>query len=225
MADESLREIELNGKQLVFLFMSATVVAVVIFLSGVMVGRGVPRPETVAAQAAADAPVGLVAVAPPTATFSGSEGPVAADEVITYPSYLESGVPPEERLAVEAVVEPEVALPVAAEVLAEEGPAPDAVDEASASGQLGPAAAVVPLQEPPGNGFVVQVAAVSRRPEAEAIAEDLSTKGYPAFVTTPGPGGPPVFRVRVGKYPERREAEFAAGRLEREEQFRPWITR
>src|SRR6187455_3435821 len=41
MSDESLREFQLNGKQLVFLFMASTIVAVVIFLCGVMVGRGV----------------------------------------------------------------------------------------------------------------------------------------------------------------------------------------
>ena len=38
--DEGFREIQLNGKQLVFLFMAATVVSVVIFLCGVLVGRG-----------------------------------------------------------------------------------------------------------------------------------------------------------------------------------------
>ena len=42
--DEGFREIQLNGKQLVFLFMAATVVSVVIFLCGVLVGRGV-RPD------------------------------------------------------------------------------------------------------------------------------------------------------------------------------------
>ena len=39
--DDGFREIQLNGKQLVFLFMAATVVSVVIFLCGVLVGRGV----------------------------------------------------------------------------------------------------------------------------------------------------------------------------------------
>ena len=42
--DEGFREIQLNGKQLIFLFMATTVVGVVIFLLGVLVGRGV-RPE------------------------------------------------------------------------------------------------------------------------------------------------------------------------------------
>ena len=39
--DDGFHDIQLNGKQLVFLFMSATVVSAVIFLCGVMVGRGV----------------------------------------------------------------------------------------------------------------------------------------------------------------------------------------
>ena len=37
--DDAFHEIQLNGKQLVFLFMVATVVSVVIFLCGVFVGR------------------------------------------------------------------------------------------------------------------------------------------------------------------------------------------
>ena len=77
------------------------------------------------------------------------------------------------------------------------------------------------LVEPPGTGFVVQVAAVRQRDEANAMARRLSAKGYPAFVTVAGPN----FRVRVGKYDDRGEAESVAGRLETEERFMPWITR
>ena len=39
--NDGFHEIQLNGKQLVFLFMAVTVVSVVIFLMGVLVGRGV----------------------------------------------------------------------------------------------------------------------------------------------------------------------------------------
>jgi cell division septation protein DedD len=70
----------------------------------------------------------------------------------------------------------------------------------------------------------VQVAAVKERGEADTIARRLGGKGYPAFVTT-APGGVQMFRVRVGKFPDRREAESVAGRLQKEEQFKPWITR
>jgi len=54
-ADEGFREIQLSGKQIVFLFMATTVVSVVIFLCGVLVGRGVQSQRAEQAEAAAQA--------------------------------------------------------------------------------------------------------------------------------------------------------------------------
>jgi cell division protein FtsN len=34
-----------------------------------------------------------------------------------------------------------------------------------------------------------------------------------------------VYRVRIGKFKTRREAETMAAKLQKEEQFNPWITR
>jgi len=51
MAEEEFHEIQLNGKQLVFLFMAGTVAAVVIFLCGLMVGRNLRSPRLEAAAA------------------------------------------------------------------------------------------------------------------------------------------------------------------------------
>ena len=55
MADEEFHEIQLNGKQLVFLFMAGTVAAVVIFLCGLMVGRNLQVPRLEAAAATSEA--------------------------------------------------------------------------------------------------------------------------------------------------------------------------
>jgi cell division protein FtsN len=44
-------------------------------------------------------------------------------------------------------------------------------------------------------------------------------------VISPAGGTPSVYRVRVGKFPTRREAETMAARLQKEEQFKPWVTR
>ncbi len=63
------------------------------------------------------------------------------------------------------------------------------------------------------------------RSEADTIARRLSAKGYPAYVMAPVSGAPRVFRVRVGRFKERLEAERVATRLEKEEHFKPWITR
>ena len=46
VSDDGFHEIQLSGKQLVFLFMATTIVAVVIFLCGVQVGRGVRTDRT-----------------------------------------------------------------------------------------------------------------------------------------------------------------------------------
>jgi cell division septation protein DedD len=207
MSDEGFHEIQLNGKQLVFLFMAATVVSVVIFLCGVMVGRGVVRAQEGAAltNAAVDAPSDPTIVAQPApAAGSSNDAPLSTQETLTYPDRLEDQEPPVETLR---ELPPPVPEPTAGVV--------PSVPKPAAS----PASA-----EPTGSGFVVQVAAVRERGEADTIARRLSTKGYPAFVTSPA-GAPHLFRVRVGKYPDRREAEAIASRLEKEEQFKPWITR
>jgi cell division septation protein DedD len=230
MADEGLHEIQLNGKQLVFLFMASTVVAVVIFLCGVMVGRGVraQRPAE-PIEAAGDVPVDPTAVdkplstsAPaPTATTPGN-APVAANEILTYPSRLEGQDAPDEKLKPRSPAAKDAASPVATSAKINPPVARSLVPRESAT--AAPARIDAP-GEPVGGGFVVQVAAVNNRGEADAIARRLAGKGYPTFVTTPGGGVPRMFRVRIGKYQTRREAETIAARLQREDQFKPWITR
>ena len=74
-------------------------------------------------------------------------------------------------------------------------------------------------------GFAVQITALRDRGEADAIVKRLVTKGYPAYVLNPLPGKPPVYRVQVGRYKSRGDADRIAGRLKKEEQFSPWVTR
>jgi septal ring-binding cell division protein DamX len=216
-ADEGLHEIQLNGKQLVFLFMSSTVVAVVIFLCGVMVGRGVQvRRPAEAIEATAEAAADPTAPATPASSTAltapvTSNAPVAAQETLTYPSRLEGQEPPEENLRPATTAKRTVATAKAT---------PKATRPAGEAA----ASSAIP-REPAGNGFVVQVAAVNDRHEAETIASRLAGKGYPSFVTTPPNSTARTFRVRIGKYPTRREAEAVATRLQKEDQFKPWITK
>ena len=237
MADEGQREIQLNGKQLVFLFMASTVVAVVIFLCGVMVGRGVrAQRASEVTEASVDAVTDPTAPAqtPPPATtsaaFSSSNTPVASDETLTYPNRLEGQEPPDEtfkrrvaRVAPAAAPRPAVR-PLAVPLSAPAKPVPAAPSKPLNVAPTNAGLSQVP-GEPSGKGFVVQVAAVNDRREAETIARRLAGKGYPSFVTVPGSGTPRMFRVRIGKYNDRRQAESIATRLQKEEQFKPWITR
>src|SRR4029079_7212720 len=85
--DDGFHEIQLNGKQLVFLGMATTLVSVVIFLCGVLVGRGVKPLDTVAQAAgprafetsarSAVAPGAISTPAPAPATPGPSAGGAA----------------------------------------------------------------------------------------------------------------------------------------------------
>ena len=144
---DGFHEIQLSGKQLVFLFMATTIVAVVIFLCGVQVGRNVKTDR-------------------------------AGD---------------------------------AAETVATAAPA------ASAS--------TAPLAQPAAHAgrWIVQLTALQDRAAAAAIARRLTAKGYPAFVLDPAAGAPVIYRVQVGGYADRREADQVARRLEKDEQFKTYV--
>lgn len=211
--EDTFREIQLNGKQLVFLFMAVTVVSVVIFLCGVLVGRGV-RAERGAAELTAASALSTStieedtpALGPPPPSAAASGAPVTAGEKLSYAERLGGAKPASERL------EPA------------EPPSPVEEDPPAAAPAAAPAPAPATSGEPAGSGFAIQVAALRDRADADTIVKRLAAKGYPAYVLAPSQGAPVVYRVRVGKFNDRREADTVAARLQKEEQFKPWVVR
>jgi len=222
--EDAFHEIQLNGKQLVFLFMAATVVSVVIFLCGVLVGRGVRVGRGDFARTGThESPSIDVAPAPPPATTpvpstqssdpTAAAPPPAVDE-LTYFNRLEKPNPPVEKLK----PVPDKGRPAPAQVASSGSPPapplPAATETASPAGTPSPS-----------QGYAVQIAALNVRSEADAMAKRLASKGYAAYVLTPANGTPAVYRVRIGTFRTRREAEAMAARLQKEEQFKPWITK
>jgi cell division septation protein DedD len=235
MSDEAFHEIQLNGKQLVFLFMAATVVSVVIFLCGVMVGRGVRGdhgPEAVADQASvggepAAAPPAAVPAAPrpadpPTsgvkAGSPSGDAPPPADESDVIDS-LTKDEPAGGSLKAPARNEAKPAPPKAT-------PARPAPEPPPAAPARAAAATPKPDQMPTEPGtFAVQLAALKDRGEADALARRLVGKGYNAYVIAPSGGKSSVYKVQVGRFKTRQDAEKVAARLKKDEQFSPWVTR
>lgn len=215
-SDDGFHEIQLNGKQLVFLFMAVTVVSVVIFLCGVLVGRSA-RTDAAATSIAEQLPVAAPApdAVPAPAAETGSGPSATSREELTYPKRLATATPEREQLN---PTPPPARAPKPAPAAA--APVAKPTPETSAA----PTAPAV-AGEPAGPGFAIQLAALGRRDEADGIARRLTDKGYRAYVVAPDAGAPPVFRVRVGKFKDRREAETVASRLQKEEQFNPWIVR
>jgi cell division septation protein DedD len=209
MNDEEVNGVLLTGKNLVFLVMTSTVVAVVIFLCGVFVGRGVrAQHEAVQPGEIAALPTAVSRTGGPAVTLPDTSGPLSAAGELSYPRRLESESFPTETLAPRASTSEGSEKPTAA---------PPASQPAESRQSPG---------EPPGTGYAVQVAALSDRIEAEALVARLAGKGYPAYLLAPAADSPAgIYRVRIGKYKNRREADEVKRRLEREEQFEPWIIR
>jgi DedD protein len=209
--DDAFHEIQLSGKQLVFLFMATTVVSVFIFLCGVLVGRGVraeKAPDSIEETAAA-APLAEAPAPAPQAEPQATEPPPPAEaapvtEDLSYHDRLQREGATREQL--------------------KPSPEPQRAPTDRATKAAASAAAVdTPASK---DGWVVQLIVLRNRTEATTIVQRLSSKGYPAFVVDPAQGGAVrAYKVQVGRYSDRREAEQAARRLEKEEQFKPWILR
>jgi DedD protein len=224
-ADDGFHEIQLSGKQLVFLFMATTVVSVVIFLCGVLVGRGV-RGDTVRADATPPAASG--AGPTPTKVADPPPAPVdsAAPGTLSYQKRLDSATPVPERLK---TPEPAAAA-VTSKPAVEPAPAAKEVAPAPKPAAPAPATASTPSPSPSPSAksgvWAVQVVALTDKAAASAVVQRLSAKGYPAFLVSPQSGAPVQnYKVQVGKFEDRAEAEQIAGRLKKEEQFQPWILR
>jgi cell division septation protein DedD len=227
--DDSFREIQLGGKALVFLAMATVVILVGVFLMGLQVGRGVLAAR---GPAGAESTVAAAETEPPpppaSATPGSSASPATAGEKLSYAERLASAEPAKEPLKPEASAPAEAPAPKAEATAPPPAAAPTPAAAAAPPAKPGPAAAAAAAAatpEPAGAGFAIQVAALREPGEADAIVKRLASKGYPAYVVTPQKGTAPIYRVRVGKFKERREADTVAARLTKEEQFKPWIVR
>ena len=212
-AEDGFHEIQLSGKQLVFLSILVTFASVVIFLCGVLVGRGaraVRGDEPADVSAEVTTPTSAPQVAP-GAGPPAAEPPAPAPEAdeLSYHKRLQGADAPKDEL------KPQTPSPA-------EKPADTKAPAAQAAT---PPAADAPASGRPG-AWVVQVVALQDRAVTTSLVTRLNGKGYPAFLVTTAAGSVPrMYKVQVGRYNDKKEAEQIRQRLEKEEQFKPWISR
>ena len=248
MASQASSEFTPSPKQIVFLFIAAAVVAVVVFLCGVLVGRGVPLGQAMTGRGLSGGVNDRLFVDDrrPAVINTPSREPsaaAAAGDELSYYRRLGSEAPAD----VDARLQDAAPAPVpdAPELMTDAPPpadedaprpvppltddtsvlatpptdAPTVADRAVSSARRQGAGTA-------SDGFTVQVTALRERAAAQRVADRLTAKGFPAFVVDPVPDAPvAVFRVRVGRYADRQTAERISQRLESEEGFQPWITR
>lgn len=212
MSDEGFREIQLNGKQLIFLFMAVTVVLVVTFLFGVLVGRNVREatPEIASADIASDpglVPASGQADSPPAPGGAASPAPAAPPaEELSYSERLLRDQAPVETLKPAAQPAP---APVIQEPVSQKAPVPPPPAAARKAPPVAPKepapsparAAAPPKERPPTtvtSGSQTGPPASAPEPAAAVKASDPS-----------GPG----FAVQVAAYRDRRDADTLAKQL------------
>src|SRR5436190_1606824 len=157
--EDGFHEIQLNGKQLVFLFMAATVVSVVIFLCGVLVGRGVRSERQAALNDATSASIEPTPQPAPAEKAPAGSDPTAAAtppptvDDLSYFNRLEKQTQPPEELKAVAPSRQDAPKPEPAKV----EPPPPAIAAVKAPATVDkPADRTVDK----GDGYVIQVAAM-----------------------------------------------------------------
>jgi cell division septation protein DedD len=205
--DDGFHEIQLNGKQLVFLGMATTLVSVVIFLCGVLVGRGVKPLDTVA-QAAAPAfdvpvasPVAPGAVATPAPPPPSMPAPSASAAGAVAEAAGDTEPTPQGDEAEDPVDPP----PAAAT------PAPRPVEPpARAPAEVKP----TPKPEPARAAAVPPpVAAPPAAPKPVVTPEPAPPDTGRAAMATTAPATGGRIAVQVGAFKTRGEADALARRL------------
>ena len=187
MASSQDTEITLGTGKLLFLFFGLVGICAVFFALGYSLGRK-SEPAITTASAA-----GSPQIVPGT-TKASSGSPAAP--MTFYKSVEQKDAGPELTPAADAKTEPAAAAPNTAAVPAQTVPV-DAPDPATIL---------------PASGYFVQVAAVSKQEDGDALVDALKKKDYPAFVASPVPADK-LFHVQVGPFIEIKDAEAMRARL------------
>jgi cell division septation protein DedD len=191
-------EITLGTAKLLGLFFGLVIICAVFFALGYTLGR---KSDSGLAAAGTAAPLATASNNPkPT----GSPSPQPPPPMTFYKAVEQKDANP--QLA-PAPADASSASPAAA------GQTPTSSLSAPSSGTQGQTAnSPDPMGVVPTAGYFVQVAAVSKQDDAEALVDALKKKQYPAFVATNSTADK-LFRVQVGPFADLKDAESMRSRL------------
>jgi cell division septation protein DedD len=238
--EPSYYEIALTNRQVLFAFVILLVCLLAAFIAGVWVGRGgevqaaVPSaPERVAEQAA-PAAAGKDGEALEKLSFFGDDkahaaqgnAPPAAGDT-TLRQDLDRGAEPAPNTAPAPKPQPPAAEkpPAAAVPPAHSEPAP-----ARATVTPTPPAAAPSKAEPKpeaseaADGLVVQVFSSHDKEQAEKVLQRLNRGGSKAFLSPVEVSGQTMYRVRIGPFADRAEAQKVADQVRHDFKLDTWIT-
>jgi DedD protein len=192
--DSQDTEITLGTAKLLGLFFGLVIICAVFFALGYTLGRK------------SDAALVSAGTAPLPATTTG---PKPAGSASTQPAPPMTFYKAVEQKDANAQLTPATANTESAPATASQAPASSPATQSQTSQT---AAAPDPMTPVPTVGYFVQVAAVSKQDDAEALVAALKKKQYPAFVAA-NSATDKLFRVQVGPFADIKDAEGMRSRL------------
>jgi DedD protein len=201
MASSQDTEITLGTAKLLGLFFGLVVVCAVFFALGYTLGR---KSEPGSSAAIALAPLPAANSAKPASSSGGPSTPMTF-----YKAVEQQNANP--QLTPAAAVATTTDAASTGQSQSEQAGAASSPSGASAQGAQA-ANPPDPMAAVPATAYFVQVAAVSKQDDAEALVDALKKKQYPAFVAS-GATNDKLFRVQVGPFADIKEAEAMRSRL------------
>lgn len=213
--EPSYYEIALTHRQVFGVFVVLLLSVVVAFFAGMWLGRreGVSMPVASAAERAAPEDEEGEALGELNFFSEASTPPPGR------PANRESAPRRDRPTAEDSAAPSAVAPPIEPPASVVEAPEA-AVGERSATAP--PVESVIP---PDGDALVVQVFSSADRPQAERIVDRLREAGFAALLSPVEVDTRTMYRVRIGPFGERADAERVAARIRREFRLDTWITR
>ena len=232
--EPSYYEIALTNRQVLVVFVVLLVCVVAAFFSGVWVGRQGEGAQIAEVAEASDNPDDS---SPDSEAieelhfFSGDKSKVTPSLVEVVESPKSETTLAEDVGVLESVEEEEPVRPPA-EQSASETTADSATDKKSVE-PLQTAASNPPSDKTPKAAdsvalegeHVIQVFSSADEGQARKLISQLSSGGFPAFLSPVEVGGQTMYRVRIGPYADLTEAETVAARVRRSFKLDTWVTR
>ena len=207
-------EISLDGRQIFYLFFGGAVLASLVFVLGVMVGRRVEARAHVDTQ-----PATTAALDPLAALDELARRPVAMAEEDLSPAALAGDEPLDEVDRVLAATAP-AGLTAPARASAADEPDPAEVAEVTEPEHNEAAAPKKPSAK-----FTLQLSSFQDRAEADAFFDKLRKGGHVPYVTESQVEGEKWYRVRLGRYQSFDDAVQAKTDFEKREHIIAYVTR
>jgi cell division septation protein DedD len=207
-------EVSLDTRQVVFLFFGGAVLACLVFVLGVMVGKRLEGRERVARKAATSAQVD------PLAALDELGADEAADEKGDDLALAAALARPTRAPAAAVAEAPAPKKEVAAEKAADrpiEKPADKPASEATAA---------VPTKDGKKTRFTLQISSFQDRGEADALIGRLTASGLKPYIVMSNVADKGIFfRVRLGEYASKSDAQDAKAEFEKKQHLLAYVTK